>query len=215
MAAHGFRTGTLILLLGLVGLCALLAEGAAADWSAVYLRDDVGTSAGLAAAGFAAFSVAMAAGRLFGDRLAARLGAAWLVRAGGALAAAWLAGALISGNAVGGIVGFAVLGAGLSGIAPQVFLAGGQADPARPGHGLAQVVGLSYLGMVGGPAAIGLIATITGLPLALGLPVAGALCVAVFGGVVGVPAAAPTRPGGRNCQQWSLVSGRQQQEDPC
>ncbi len=188
------RTRTLVLLLGLVGLCALLAEGAAADWSAVYLRDDMGTSAGLSAAGFAAFSVAMAAGRLLGDRLAARVGAAWLVRAGGALAAAGLAGGLISGNAVGGIAGFAVLGAGLSGIAPQVFLAGGQADPARPGHGLAQVVGLSYLGMVGGPAVIGLIANVTGLPIALGLPVAAALCVAVSGGIVAVPAVTAARP---------------------
>jgi MFS family permease len=40
------RPGALILLLGVTGLCALLAEGAAADWSAVYLRDDLGRARG-------------------------------------------------------------------------------------------------------------------------------------------------------------------------
>ena len=67
------RPGAVILMLGAAGLCALLARERGRR-SAVYLQDSLGTSAGFAAAGFAAFSVAMAAGRLFGDRLAARLG---------------------------------------------------------------------------------------------------------------------------------------------
>ncbi|HEX3389305.1 MAG TPA: MFS transporter [Streptosporangiaceae bacterium] len=182
------RPGALILMLGVTGLCALLAEGAAADWSAVYLRDNLGTSAGLAAAGFAAFSVTMAAGRLAGDRLAAAFGPVRLVRTGGVVAAAGLAGGLISGQPGWAIAGFAVFGAGLSGMAPQIFLAGGQADPARPGHGLARVVGVSYLGMVGGPALIGGAASLVGLPLALGIPVVLALGVAALAGVVGRPA---------------------------
>jgi predicted MFS family arabinose efflux permease len=194
---HALRPGPLILLLGLTGLCALLAEGAAADWSAVYLRDNLGTSAGLAAAGFAAFSIAMAASRLLGDRLAARFGPAALVRASGVTAAAGLAAGLLIGAPAAAIAGFAVLGAGLACIAPQVFLAAGHADPARPGHGLARVVGLSYLGMVGGPAVIGAVASITGLPLALGIPVLLALCVAALAWAVGVPSA----PGPRAAAQ--------------
>jgi protein-S-isoprenylcysteine O-methyltransferase Ste14 len=85
---------------------------------------------------------------------------------------------------VGGVIGFAVLGAGLACIAPQVFLAGAAADPARPGHGLARVVGVSYLGMVTGPVLIGGAATLVGLPLALGIPVVLALCVAALAGVL-------------------------------
>jgi len=184
------RPGAVILMLGAAGLCALLAEGAAADWSAVYLRDNLGTSAGFAAAGFAAFSVAMAAGRLFGDRLAARFGPVRLVRYGGLVAAIGLAAGLISGQPAVAVAGFAVLGAGLSSMAPQIFLAGGQADPARPGHGLARVVGVSYLGMVGGPAVIGGAASLVGLPLALAIPVVLALCVAALAWVLAVPAAA-------------------------
>jgi MFS family permease len=178
------RPGLLILLLGTVGLCSLLVEGATADWSAVYLHDNLGTSAGFAAAGFAAFALAMTVGRLLGDRLAARFGPVRLIRASGLIAAAGLAGGLISGSPAGGVAGFAVLGAGLACIAPQVFLAGGSADPARPGHGLARVVGMSYLGMVSGPVLIGAAATLVGLRLALGIPVVLALCVTALAGVL-------------------------------
>jgi predicted MFS family arabinose efflux permease len=180
----------MVALLGAIGLCALLGEGAVADWSAVYLRDTLGTSAAFAALGYAGFSVAMAAGRLAGDRLADRFGPVWLVRGGSLIAAAGLAAGLASGSPVGGVAGFAVLGAGLSGVAPQVFLAGSQADPARPGHGLARVVGLSYLGMVGGPPAVGGLASLIGLRLALWLPVALILASAALAGTVSAPAAA-------------------------
>jgi fucose permease len=181
---RSLRPGPLILLLGTVGLCGLLVEGATADWSAVYLHDNLGTSAGFAAAGFAAFALAMTVGRLLGDRLATRFGPVRLVRVSGLVAAAGLAAGLISRSPVGGVAGFAVLGAGLACVAPQVFLAGGSADPARPGHGLARVVGLSYLGMVSGPVLIGGAASLVGLPLALGLPVILALCVAALAGVL-------------------------------
>jgi MFS family permease len=194
------RPGALIGLLGMIGFGTLLAEGAAADWSAVYLRDNLGTSAGLAAAGFAAFSVAMAAGRLCGDRLVARFGPVRTVRASALLAAAGLAAGLLSGSPAGAIAGFALLGAGLACIAPQVFLAGGQADPARPGHGLARVVGLSYVGMVGGPPLIGGIASVAGLPLALGIPAVLAVGVAALAWVVAVPAAGLPAGGHGSCR---------------
>src|SRR5437762_189927 len=63
-----------LVVLGLIGFCSFFAEGAAADWSAVYLRDRADAGAAVAAAGFASFSLAMAASRLAGDRLATELG---------------------------------------------------------------------------------------------------------------------------------------------
>ena len=75
-----------LLSLGLLTFCGLLVEGAIGDWSAVYLRDALGTTASLAAAGFAAFSVTMAAGRFSGSYLADRLGPHALLRWSGALA---------------------------------------------------------------------------------------------------------------------------------
>src|SRR6266404_5580751 len=69
-----FTLALALLGLGVLALCALLAEGAIGDWAAVYLRDYAGTSAELAALGFAAFSLAMTAGRLLGDRFVRRYG---------------------------------------------------------------------------------------------------------------------------------------------
>jgi MFS family permease len=61
--------------LGALAFACLLIEGACADWSGVYLDKDLDAGAAVAALGFAAFSVTMVLGRLFGDRLVNALGA--------------------------------------------------------------------------------------------------------------------------------------------
>ena len=58
--------------LSVMAFASFLAEGAANDWSAVYLHSSLGTSAGLAGVGYTCFAVAMTVGRLCGDRLADR-----------------------------------------------------------------------------------------------------------------------------------------------
>jgi MFS family permease len=173
-----------VLILGLLSLCSLLGEGSADSWSAVYLHDSLGTSAGLAALGYAAFSLTMACGRLTGDRLAGRFGAVALIRCCGLLAAAGLAGALISASPAGAIIGFAVFGAGLSCTFPQLLSAAGNADRRFPGSAIARVAGLGYVGILGGPVIIGGIAAWGGLPLALGVPVLLAACIAAGAGQV-------------------------------
>jgi fucose permease len=170
-----------IIVLGLLALCCLLSEGAAGSWSAVYLRDNLGTSAGFAALGYAAFSVTMAAGRLFGDRLVARFGPSRLVRACGLVAAAGLAAGLISGQPAGGLIGFALFGAGLSITFPQLLAAAGNVTASRSGRGIARVAGIGYLGLLGGPVAIGGFASLVGLRLALAVPVVLMLFVALGG----------------------------------
>jgi fucose permease len=173
------RVRRLVLALGVLGVCGLVGEGAAGDWSAVYLRDNLGTSAGFAALGFAAFSVTMTLGRGVGDRLIHRFGVVPVIRVCGLIATAGLALALATSVPAVAIAGFTAFGAGLSIVVPQVFAAGGRADPLRPGSGLAKVVGLGYTGMAAGPAIIGLIANKIGLHLALLIPVALAAWIAV------------------------------------
>jgi predicted MFS family arabinose efflux permease len=167
-----------LLFLGVLAFCCLVGEGAAADWSSVYLHDSLGSSAGFAASAYAAFSIAMMAGRLVGDRLVARLGPVRLVRGSGVLAAAGLAVALLVGSPIAGVAGFACLGAGLSCIAPQVFSAAGGLDPARAGQAIGRVAGLGFLGFVVGPVVIGGAAQVFGLPRALAIPAVLALFVA-------------------------------------
>jgi MFS family permease len=175
----------LVIALGVLAICGLAGEGAVGDWSAVYLRDNLATAAGFAALGFAAFSVTMTIGRAVGDRLISRYGPVRVVRHGGLIAAAGLAGGLASGNPYAAVAGFAVFGAGMSVVVPQVFAAGGRANPARPGSGLARVVGLGYVGMTAGPAVIGAVASRVGLHLAFGIPVLLALWIALAAPVLG------------------------------
>jgi len=173
-----------LMFLGLLVMCALVGEGAAADWSAVYLRDNLGASAAVATYAFAAFSAMMTVGRLVGDRLTRWLGPVRLVRASGVLAAAGLGGALLIGRPVAGIIGFACVGAGMSCIAPQVFSAAGNVDPARAGRALSVVVSLGYLGFLLGPILIGAASTVVGLPAALAIPAVLALFVSLGAGAL-------------------------------
>ena len=181
-----------VAILGALSFCSLLGEGAVENWSAVYFRYSLGVTAGLAAAGLAAFSITMACGRLFGDRLAARIGPVRLMRGCGFLAAAGLGAGLLSRSPAGAVAGFALFGAGLSCTFPQLVSAAGNADPSRPGSMIARVAGSGYAGGMTGPVVIGAAASLTSLPLALGIPV-------LLAGIIAVSARAVSpigRPGG-------------------
>jgi predicted MFS family arabinose efflux permease len=164
--------------LGVLAFCCLVGEGAAADWSAVYLRDDLGATAGFAALAYAAFSLAMTAGRLVGDRLTTVLGPVRLVQSCGLVACLGLGIGLLVDEPIAGVIGFGCLGAGLSCIAPQVFSAAGLRNPHRAGMAIARVASLGFLGFVVGPVLIGLISGLVGLPWALAVPVVLVLFVA-------------------------------------
>jgi len=166
-----------LLALGALAFACLVIEGASADWSAVYLRDELGTAAGAAALAFTAFSVTMTCGRLVGDRLVNRFGPQAVVRAGGALAAVGFGLGLAAASPAAGIAGFACLGAGMSGVVPIVFRAAGRVPGMAAGVGLAAVSSMGYLGFLAGPPTIGGIATLVGLPTALVLLVALAAAV--------------------------------------
>ena len=158
-----------------------LAEGAANDWSAVYLHSALGAPAGLAAVTYTVFSATMTAGRLVGDRLADRLGPVRLIRLSAGAAAVGFALALIVGRVWAGLAGFAILGAGLSLIVPLVFTSASQLGRAAPN--LAFVTSCGYTGMLVGPGLIGGLAEAVGLPQALGVIVTFSTLAAVLAGV--------------------------------
>jgi MFS family permease len=164
-----------LLVLGLVAFCAFLLDGAAYNWSAVHLRRSLGASPGLAAAGFSAFALALAVGRLRGDRLVARLGRARFVQLAALVTAAGAAVVVTAGEPATGIAGWALLGLGLAGIAPAVLGAAPTLANVRPPVAIAAVTTIGYLGSFTGPPAIGALAGATGLSAALGLLVAAAL----------------------------------------
>ncbi|WP_133916337.1 MFS transporter [Streptomyces sp. NBC_00582] len=171
------------LLIGAVGFCAVFAEGASLDWSAVYLRDQLETSAGLAAACTTGFMLTMAAARLVGDAVVNRFGAVRTVRAGGLLAA--LGGLLIvlAGHPAVAMTGFGLMGLGIAVVVPLCFAAAGHSGP-NPSQAIAGVATITYTSGLIAPSLIGGVAQATSLMVSFGVVTALACGLAVFAGVL-------------------------------
>ena len=168
-----------LVLLGVIAFCSFVGEGAASDWSAVYMTQELGSSEALGALAFAAFAVTMAIARFAADPLRGRLGNVVLVRGGSLIAAVGFGSALLVHEPAAAIAGFALLGLGLAPVVPIAFSAAGDLDPRATGRLVGRVATLGYVGSVAGPIMIGWLAEATSLRTALGLVVVLALAIAV------------------------------------
>ncbi|MET9195479.1 MFS transporter [Streptomyces olivaceus] len=170
-------------LIGAVGFCAVFAEGASLDWSAVYLRDELETSAGLAAACTTGFTLTMAVARLVGDKVVDRFGAVRAVRVSGVLAT--LGGLLVvgGGHPAAAMTGFALIGLGIAVVVPLCFAAAGRAG-SNPSLAIAGVATITYTSGLVAPSAIGGLAQATSLVVSFGLVTVLAACLVVFARVL-------------------------------
>jgi hypothetical protein len=172
-----------LIALSAIGFCIFLSEGAIADWTAVYLKQVLHATDGVAPLGYAVFAAAMAIFRFSGDAITMRIGRAWTIRLGGTIAAAGLAFVVAAHSPYWAMVGFAAAGAGFSSIIPLVFAAGGRIEGVGEGAGVATVSGLGYLGFLAGPPAIGFVSELSslraGLFLLVILSAAAAILVSV------------------------------------
>jgi hypothetical protein len=159
-----------VAVLGVLAFCFTLAEGAALDWSAVYVSDSLGASAALGAVGLGVFLGAVTLGRLVGDRIVPRFGPVRVFRAGALAAGMGFGGALLVNTPLAGLVGLGLLGAGIANALPLAISAGGNAPGEAPATAAARVSTLAYLGSFVGPVLIGSLASLSSLPFALGLP---------------------------------------------
>lgn len=158
-----------MLLLGAIAFAGMLCEGAAADWASVYLSGSLHTGRAVAGLGYATFAAAMVTVRLCGNRLLARHRPDRLLPALAAVATTGFAIALIVGNLVVALIGFACLGIGLASVVPAVFSAAGRIPGLHPGRAVATVSAFGWAGFVCGPPVIGQVSAFTALPVALGL----------------------------------------------
>ena len=151
-----------VLLIGLVGLCAVFGEQAGTDWSAFYIRNELGGSASVAALAVSAFAVAMATVRLMGDRVIRRLGPVRTVRISGACAFVGAVAVVLAPGLAVGLLGFALLGIGLAVVVPLVFAAAGRVG-AHPARSIAGVAVVAYASGLAAPGVIGGIASASSL----------------------------------------------------
>ncbi|HEX3615564.1 MAG TPA: MFS transporter [Solirubrobacteraceae bacterium] len=156
-----------VLFLGLIALATMLCEGAALDWSAVYIRGLQHGSAGISGLGYVAFAVAMASVRVGGSKLLDRIPARRFLPGLAALATVAVAAALASGHAWAAIVGFGCLGAGTGLVIPTVFTAAGRITGLAPGGAITAVSACGWIGYMGGPPLIGQLAQLGSLRSAL------------------------------------------------
>ena len=153
---QALTTARVVGLFGLIALCAAYDEGAIGDWGALHLRQDLGAGPGLAAAGYAAFALAEACGRLSGTSLLERLGRTRVLVAGGLTACAGMLLASLAPQLWLALAGFAATGLGLANLFPAAIARAGLLAGSA---GVALTSMLGYSGFLLGPPAIGFLAS--------------------------------------------------------
>ena len=193
---HQFVAGQMraLRVMSVLAFCVLFGEGAMMNWSAVYLRNVIRTGPGMAAAGFASFSLLMATGRFVGDTLTSRLGPERLTRIGGTIAVLGVVVVLAVPHPVAVILGFGAVGAGLSIIFPIVLAASARTPGVVPGAAIAMVSMCGYAGLLAGPPLIGAVANAFTLRGGLGLEAVTSIGVVVLARAVRDNAAPPPAP---------------------
>lgn len=165
-----FIPGLLLLSICIVGLASNLAEGATADWSAVYLTDTFAAVGGSAGLGYSSYALMMALGRFAGDWLRVTWGPVALVRACYGVAALGVALVALSPHYALSILGFALIGVGGSvGVPLAVSAAASAGGGHSPAANVAMVTLVSLVAFLAGPPVIGFLAQHFGLRVALGV----------------------------------------------
>lgn len=165
--------------IGLLG--SLVAEGAASDWSAILLHDDMGVGKGVNASAFASFALAMIVARFLGDRTLDHFGPRKTVMLGGYLGGGGWALGIAIGVPLSGShplaaliivnIGFACAGFGIGPMFPAYILAASQVPGIASSVAIARVGVIALTGFFIGPSITGAIAHVTSLPIAMAYPV--------------------------------------------
>lgn len=181
------------LLLGLAALPTMggAVEDAAASWSAIHLRESVRASAFVAGLGFVAAQALMVVGRLTGDRLVDRFGAARVARSGSLLATVGMLGVVVGPTPAAVVCGFAFAGLGVSTLFPLGLAAAGNVPGVRSADGVAIASWVARLSFLAVPPVVGMVADATSLRWGLGLVL---LCTLVAAGLSGLLAERPDAP---------------------
>jgi MFS family permease len=167
-----------LMLIGVICLCSTLCEGAMADWSALYYQSVLEDVTVKSTTGFTAYAFTMSIGRFTGDKLIHWMGYRKVLMMDALLIAGGMGLALASSLPVLVIIGFALVGYGVSTVIPIAYMVAGRSKTMRPSVALAAVSTVGFTGFLIGPPVIGFIAHEIGLRSALALVVV--LAIGVF-----------------------------------
>ncbi|MCA1512724.1 MFS transporter [Bradyrhizobium sp. NBAIM01] len=158
-----------VLLIAMLAGITFLVEGAMLDWSALLLieRDLLAEAHG--GIGCMLFSIAMTAGRFSGDAVVARIGDRATLTLGTLPIVTGFLAVVAAPVALIAMTGFVLIGLGISNVVPVLCRRAGKQNVMPPGIAIAVITTGGYAGILVGPAGIGLIAHMLGLPLAFGV----------------------------------------------
>jgi MFS family permease len=168
-----------LLQLGILAFCCMVCEGAMFDWSGIYFQKVVKADPSWVGAGYTAFMCAMASGRFVADWVANKLRFTRTIFFSGLLIATGLLTAVLLPDILPSVIGFLLVGFGVSSVIPLIYSEAGKSKTTSAGMALTAVSSIGFLGFLIGPPLIGVIAGASSLRISflliafIGLLIAG------------------------------------------
>ena len=153
----------LIILIGIACFIIFMVEGAAMDWSGIYLTQQYGVNTAFAGLAYTFFAIAMTTGRFTGDYLIRYFGEKKLLTYSAICATLGLALVSIAPYWWLVLVGYTLVGTGCSNIVPIMFSRAGRQTVMPSAVALSCVSTMAYTGILVGPAFIGMVSELIGL----------------------------------------------------
>ena len=153
----------LIILIGIACFIIFMMEGAAMDWSGIYLTQQYGVNTAFAGLAYTFFAIAMTTGRFTGDYLIRYFGEKKLLTYSAICATLGLALVSIAPYWWLVLVGYTLVGTGCSNIVPIMFSRAGRQTVMPSAVALSCVSTMAYTGILVGPAFIGMVSELIGL----------------------------------------------------
>jgi MFS family permease len=161
-----------VLFLGAMSFAAVIAEGTGVDWSTLHHARVLGTSDAQASLALVVYTGAMGFTRLVIDKVVAIRGRIFVIAFGSLVSAVGTSVVVVSTTSPVALVGWLIAGIGIAGVVPQIFAYSAEVGEAsHTGRNMAMVVGITYAGVLAGPAVIGFLTELVPLNIAIGLGV--------------------------------------------
>ncbi len=153
-----------ILYLGLMIFFAALCEGGMFDWSGVYFKEVVGED--IFTLGYLMFMAFMAFSRFYSDRLIDRIGMPKTYLIGAVIVTSGMLLAIVFPYYWPVLIGFSLVGIGVSSVFPMTFSLAGRSKKYSPGMAISIISTYGIIGMLIGPPLVGYLAHLIGLKYA-------------------------------------------------
>ena len=160
----------------IVFIC-MACENTMYDWSGVYFQKAMKASQPLATAAFAVYMIMMTLGRFAGDRIVNRIGVKKMLLYNSMMLTTGFLLVVLLPFPFTGILGFILIGLGISCISPLVFGLAGRSSVYSSSSSLASISSISYLGFLTVPPLIGFISEATSIRVSFGI-------IAVLAGIM-------------------------------